>query len=496
MAIGELHPQQPVRRLETLYVPIAIGLDTFSRGRIRAVTTEAVVRTLNDYRKVLDTYGLQPADCRVVATSAVRDAPNRDVFLDRIDKGTGFKIEVLEAIEETRLARQLMQCLIGELLNTGRVLMLALGAGTTHIILHDNGEIESAESRPFGTLRLFDAQGGESAARAARRFMGKVVPALDRVHDLSTVRALCAVSGELYQLVAAMVGGNARPWGLDVPLARLEKLGERFDVLTFQEIAEEANLDRSLIEPAVMAYEELIGFAHACRVRSVLLPNSSMLDSLLLDTSRRLAEDGATVSLKDTVESAARAVAHKFRSSEGHAERVRSLALQLFDELRPITGLDDRHCLLLSVASILHDIGMFVSSREHERHSAYLIEQTEVMGIGADERTRIAQIVRHHRRPFRDIDTRDLGPVATEHRVEVLKLTAILRIADALDNNHHGRVLGLRIEPSADELLVIAETRAGDREGFSDLARSFYRKADLAEELFGMKPKLIEVLAE
>ena len=498
MGIGEVRPDGTVRQLEALSAPVAIGIDTFARGRIRAVTTEAVVGTLRDFSNVLGDYGLEAKECRAVATSAIRDAPNREIFLDRIEKLTGFRIEVVEAIEETRLAHQLVRHLLGPSLDAGVVMLLAFGGGGTQLIVQRDGQIELAETRQFGMLKLQEAGPIEPALRAARRFLPKVVRSIQRVHDLGPVERVVVVSTDVYQLVAGLGQGRARDWGLELARPAYEKLAQQLASSTVHEIAKQTGLELSAAELACMAFEELRAFVQPCRFERILLPSCSMLDSVMLDRAlglhggERLRESGAP----NTVEAAAWAVARKYRISEKHVAQVRSLALQLFDGLRKFSGLGVRSRLLLSVAAILHDIGMFVGTNEHERHSSYLIRHSEMMGLDAAEKRRIALTVRHHREPFRDIDSRDLGDLTAAERVEVLKLTAMLRIADALDTNHYRRAVRLRVQATHEELQVVIETRAGDREGFIDLQRAFDSKADLAEEIFGMKLRLIEVLAE
>ncbi|MBW2733930.1 MAG: HD domain-containing protein [Deltaproteobacteria bacterium] len=494
MAVAEIAPGR-LRRLETLLAPVAIGLDTFSHGRIRAVTSEVVIRTLRDFALALETYQLKPADCLAVATTAVRDATNREVFLDFVQQRTGFRVQVLEAIEETRLAHQLTWRLMGERLATGRSLVLALGAGGTQIILQNGEDLELAESRSFGTLKLLELRPSARTVGSARRFLQKVVASIARVHELATVESVVAISGELHRLLVGLGHPSQPNRGICLDRAGFQKLANHLDTSTLKEVAEDSGVDISMAELARMAFEELRAFTTPCSPERVFIPESSMLDSLLLDATLK-SQMPEQVDNDTPVESAAWAVARRYHISITHARQVRLLALQLFDGTRDMSGLGERARTLLAVAAILHDIGIFVSTHRHERHSAYLIEASEVMGLNPSELARVAAIVRHHRHPFRDIDTRDLGPLRSRERVEVLKLTALLRIADALDTTHHHRVVRLRVATTHEELQVIIETQAGEREGFADLQRAFCGKADLLEEVFGMKPRLIEVLAE
>lgn len=496
MAVAEARPENPTRRLETLSARVSIGVDTFSRGSIRAVTTDAVVKTLHDFALVLKVYGIEPAACRAAATTAVRDARNREVFLDLVESRTGFRIEVIEAIEETRLIYQLATHLLAAELRKGRVLLLGLGAGGTHVILQDDGRIELAETLHFGMLRLRESGGAENAAiRAARRFLAKVATSVDRLHDIGRVGLLVVVNTELFHLVAALAKPRRTAAGLQLGRRAFIELMETLDQMTTQEITDESRLDHAEAELARMAFEEVRAFAVASRAGEVVLPACSMLDSLLLDSRLRL-EHAQTVdqSLERSVEAAAWSIARRYRVDQAHTSQVRELALQLFDGLRALTGLGTRSRLLLAVAAILHDAGLYVSTHAHSEHSAYLIANSEVMGLTRQELEQVALVARYHRGPAPNITSLEVGQLPNGARVETLKLIALLRMANALDADHGQRVLRLRVSVSGDDLHVLAETTSGERESFGEIARAFEARAQICDELFGVVPRLTEAL--
>jgi exopolyphosphatase/guanosine-5'-triphosphate,3'-diphosphate pyrophosphatase len=73
---------------------------------------------------------------------------------------------------------------------------------------------------------------------------------------------------------------------------------------------------------------------------------------------------------------------------------VSLFAQKIFQELQPLHGLDAKHELLMRVAAILHEVGMFVSAREHHKHSLYLILNTEVFGLSLKDRSLVAMMAR------------------------------------------------------------------------------------------------------
>ncbi|MBK8482537.1 MAG: HD domain-containing protein [Proteobacteria bacterium] len=475
---------------------MAVGADTFSRGGIRAVTTDEVVRTLKEFGQLLAAYGLTPGDCQATATTAVRDARNREVFLDRVASRTGFRVEVIEAIEETRLVHQLVGHLLGPAFARGHVMLLALGAGGTHVIVQEDGCLRLAETLHFGLLRLAQGTPGDPATRrGARRFVDKVVRSIDRLHGLQDVDWLVVVNSELYRIAAALGSARRTPAGLSLTRAALRRLGRLLEGQSARKLAEASGLELAAAELARLAFAELEAFFQPTRAARVVLPQCSMLDSLLLDARLRGDPQADGVPDQDQItEAAAWAVARRYRADEPHAAKVRQLALEIFDGLRPLLGLGARSRLLLSVAAIMHEVGLFVSTHAHGEHSAYLIAKSEIMGLSAGELQRVALLARHHRRADRSIASLELGPLPAEERVELLKLISVLRLGDALDADQRQVVAHVKVQVAGEELRVRAATRHDNPEAFADLLRVFQDKGELFQDVFGLTPRLTEVL--
>jgi exopolyphosphatase/guanosine-5'-triphosphate,3'-diphosphate pyrophosphatase len=85
-----------------------------------------------------------------------------------------------------------------------------------------------------------------------------------------------------------------------------------------------------------------------------------------------------------------------------HAHKVARLALAMFDETRPVHGLDDRAREWLDFAGILHDVGVHISYERHHRHSYYLVKNGDLRGFEPDDRSRPALVARYHRRGRRE----------------------------------------------------------------------------------------------
>ncbi|MCA1651313.1 MAG: HD domain-containing protein, partial [Acidobacteria bacterium] len=133
------------------------------------------------------------------------------------------------------------------------------------------------------------------------------------------------------------------------------------------------------------------------------------------------------------------------RFDRAHGRHVAKLAARLFDDLRGEHGLGDRERLLLQVAGLLHDIGIYVSLRAHHKHSQYLLAASQIFGLSADETAAVSNIARYHRRALPQDSHLPYMVLDRQDRVVVDKLAALLRLANALDAEHLQKIRDVRL---------------------------------------------------
>lgn len=131
-----------------------------------------------------------------------------------------------------------------------------------------------------------------------------------------------------------------------------------------------------------------------------------------------------------------------------HARQVMRLSIQLFEATRPLHGYGKRGLRLLERAAFLHNTGMMVEARRHHKHSYRLIKETPLPDFSDKQRHEIACIARYHRRALPSTDHEEYAALSANARKRVSALSALLRIADALDYDHDGRVLNVAADPA------------------------------------------------
>ena len=185
--------------------------------------------------------------------------------------------------------------------------------------------------------------------------------------------------------------------------------------------------DAESLGPSLLAHQII---ATELNAKKFYVATANLRDGILQEMAHGRAWSD---SVQRQVVRSANLIGQKFNVDQLHANHVAMLACELFDQLEPLHKLPFKTRGLLEVAALLHEVGLFLSSRSYHKHTAYIIRQSDFFGIGAQERTLVALIARYHRRatpqPSHDVYSR----LARRDRITISKLAALLRIAKALD---------------------------------------------------------------
>jgi exopolyphosphatase/pppGpp-phosphohydrolase len=175
-----------------------------------------------------------------------------------------------------------------------------------------------------------------------------------------------------------------------------------------------------------------------------------------------------------------------------HARQVTYLSAQLFEATQPLHELDGHALRLLERAAFLHNTGMLIEVRRHHKHSYRLIKETKLPGFIDEERHEIACIARYHRRALPSTSHEEYASLSNSARKRVSALASLLRIADALDYNHDGRVLSVVAEPAqCDSKVWTLSLKLRPLADLDAELEHAYEKADLFEKTFKHKLRLL-----
>ncbi len=490
MMIGQVGADGDISHLEVLSQAVALGRDSFVHGEIRRSTIEDCVHVLNAYKNKLSVYEITgEQDLRVVATSAVREASNRLAFLDRIFIATGFDIEPFDESRLHRVTYLGVKPILDDhphFLN-GQTIVCEVGGGSTETLFLNDGQITNAQTWRLGALRLtLSLDSIESlAARSKHLLESRISPTVNQIVasiDPGLPRQLITMGSEMRLMAREVL---ARP---------VEKL-ETIDVASLSQFTNEimklspdqlvARFQLSIQESETLGPALLINkmIAKRLEVEQVHIAEVNMRDGLILEMTTGGNWVGNTV---EQVTGNAIALGRRFDFDERHAIHVAKLASQLFRSTVKLHRLSEQYEIVLQVAGLLHEIGQAINERSYHKHSAYIIGNSTLFGIGARELLLISLVARYHRRALPQLGHDGYGSLNQNERVVVSKLAALLRIAKALDAGRNQLINELETTVKGNSLIV-------EIPGATDLALEqleMRRQQDLFEYVFGLNVEL------
>jgi exopolyphosphatase/guanosine-5'-triphosphate,3'-diphosphate pyrophosphatase len=481
--------------LENHRLPLRLGREVFETGQLPEATISAVIDAFRRFRATCDRLGVQHV--RAIATSAMREARNREVVIDRVRDATGIEIEVISGTQEAYLLVQAVQARCS--LATGRSVLVDVGGGSVEVVVVENGQVVGADSYRLGTLRMLTAfpeaaANGETFVDLLRQHLQGLERRITDRLGTEHIDRYVAVGGNI-ETLADLLGKNGsdrRAAGVEYcQLAALRSETMALAALPYPERMRTRDLKPDRADTIVPAGVVYVRIGELAKVDGVLVPRVGIKDGLLVELGAGHSSVFSPEEHVETVLAACRALARKYHVEVEHAEAVLRLSRQLFDQTRALHGLDGRARILLEAAALLHDIGVTVNNDGHHKHSQYLIQASDLVGLADEERNLVALVARYHRKAPPSREHEEFAALRRRDRTLVERLAAILRVADALDHQHGNIVQAVEVEVR-DQAVAIRPLLAEGRQSRLTLERrAVAEKGSLFAQLFGKPAELL-----
>ncbi len=432
-------------------------------GDMTELTPEAIDRgiaALRRFRQVADSF---EADIAAVATSAIREAVNRNEFLDRAMNEAGVRVDVVPGVEEARLIHLgVIQSL--PLFNE-QILVVDIGGGSTEFLVGLGTDVRSAHSTKLGAIRLTDRffPGGVVSKKSAQRCRTHVrsflVPTIRRLREHRPFVAVgsSGTINTVAKMVVANRGGDpdAPTGGVSFTRAELGAVVEAvLGATTPSDRIGLAGLDERrrdiIVAGAVLLEQILDGLA----LDEMTVSEAALREGILLDRASRDGE-ASFHHLGDIRRESVLRMAEQYHEDLGHIQRATDLALQLFDATSEIHDLGLAERDLLEAAGLLHNVGLFISHAAHHKHSYYVIRHSDQLsGFTDREIELIAQVARYHRKSAPKAGHLDFQALSHADRALVQTLAGLLRIGIALDRTRQGGITSIQVHDDGESLRV------------------------------------------
>lgn len=487
LAVARAYSALDIEPLVNERYSLRLGEGVFLRHRFSEELFKKGVKAFRHFHEIMDEFGV--TRYRAVATSASREARNRDAFLRQIKQKTGISVEVISALEESRLGRVAVLAALGP--ESPPRCIADLGGGSLEISVLRDHAVEQAAQLPVGTVRLMttlkipgvirSAQ-AEQVRRYVRALLESRLPSRPNLGDQVAV----ALGGNAETL--ANIAPGPRLHGL--PTLELSLLRERLPGLLERDVRERMRayaIRRDRADVIGIAAITFVTLGRYLNIRNFLIPSVGLRDGLI----QEIAREAFSRTEPHRYDAAARQLlagtcsfARRLQKDQTHAEHVRELTVLLFDQLQPVHHLPAQSRVLLEAGALMHDTGHIISHRGHHKHGEYLVLNGDIPGLEGRDRAIVAGLVRYHNRKSEPAGHHiAYSSLNSNDKRIARRLAAILRIAEALDHSHRQRAMQVRATFQQGAVALQVAARGDAAEDLLDATRS----AELFEKEFHVR---------
>ncbi|MDJ0571432.1 MAG: Ppx/GppA phosphatase family protein [Pleurocapsa sp. MO_192.B19] len=509
MVIVQVEPSLPS------FTVIAKEKDTVRLGDRDAatgkLTPEAIKRSLATLRRCKElATSLKAKQIIAVATSATREAPNGEDFLRQIELELGIVVNLISGQEEAR--RIYLGVLSGMDFNDQPHIIIDIGGGSTELILADIHEPRFLSSTKVGAVRLSKefvttdpiSDGELKVLRAyVRGMLERSVEEIWHNLQLNEVPRLVGTSGtiETLAIIHAKEELDTVPDplnGYEISRKDIEKLVKKLAKMSYKERLDVPGISERRAEIIVPGAVILLEAMRMLKLDSVMVCERALREGMIVDWMLTRGLINSRLRYQNEVKNRnVLKIAHKYHVDLDYSQRVTKFALSIFDQLQGKLhswGIAEKE--LLWSAAILHNCGVYVSHSSHHKHSYYLIRNAELLGFTELELELIANIARYHRKskPKKKHEPYD-RLTHKQYQLMVRQLSAILRLAVALDRRNKGAIAGVDCQYDSHNRSLqfqIKPSEAGDKCAL-ELWNLSYKK-EVFEEEFNVE--LIATISE
>lgn len=444
-------------RLNTLAIHrevVRLGEGEFETNRMTPAAIERGALVCARFADVAR--GYNAGEIVAYATSAVREAENRDDFIERVRETADIEVRVISGVEEARLIW--LGVSSGIELGARRAIEIDIGGGSTEVIIGNATEHFMLESMKLGAVRLsnqFFSDSGPVTPDAFEKVQFYVRGVASQVtrrvkeHGFELAFGSAGTITTLGDIVSRRHPNESTAGRqLSFRLVDLRETVQALCRLSLEDRRKVPGMDPGRAEIILGGAATLLTLMESFGIERMNVSERGLRDGILLD---HLLREGEARQHYEELGVRRRSIVQLGRAckyEEEHAQHTAFLSLRMFDELKrlKVHSYAHRERELLEYASFVHDIGAFLSHSNHQKHAYYLIRNSDLLGFDDTEIDIIANVALYHRKSIPKKRHENLQGLSRSERKVVSVLAALLRIAEGIDRSHLGLVKDLRID--------------------------------------------------
>lgn len=498
LGIYEISAKYGIRAVEHVRHVIGLGKDTYNDGKISYGMVDEMCGILTKFAGIMEGYRI--TEYRACATSAMREARNNQIVLDQIRVRTGIEVRIISNSEQRFISYKAIASKHAEFNKTIQkgTAIVDVGFGSMQISLFDKETLISTQNLMLGVLRIREMMAHFQAdARMENTLIEELVD-----NELHTFKKMYLKEREVRNIIG--IGESilylSRGNGAEKPAERITAADfyayyKRLQSMSSDQLEERFGVNgeyASLLMPAAVIYRRVLELTGA---ELFWIPGIRLCDGIAAEYAEERGAVKLSHDFTEDILAASRNMAKRYKCHAPHTACMERHVLEIYDSMKRYHGMGKRERLLLQIAAILHSCGKFIGAKFTGESGYGIIMSTEIIGLSHMEREIIANVVRYNSMEF-DYNQvtlsegllRDVKEALTQSGITILiaKLTAILRLSNAMDRSHKQKLNDCRLAVKAGRLSVTTSY-----EGDMTLeAVAFEQNAEFFEEIFGIRPVL------
>ena len=461
MKIFELSKKIGFRELNDVRYSLELGKGVYSNGKLDTQMLDVLCETLNDFKRMMQDFGV--VEYRACGTSALRELANPLIIVEQIYRRTGFKVEILSNAEQHFLGYKSIAAIergFKKMILKGTAI-LDVGGGSLQVSLFDKDALVTTQSLKMGSLRI--RQRLQELEKTTIHY-DKLVEEFIR-NDLTNFQRLYLKDRDIKNVI--LMGDFITDMIFqeemkDKIITRNEFMKRYEDTVDKTEdvLAQEMEIDpeyASLVVPTMVVCRSFIDIFQA---EALWAPGVSLLDGIAYDYAEKKKFIRSVHNFENDILVTSKNIAKRYSSSKSHIQGTMNLCLNIFDSMKKVHGMGKRERLLIQIAALLHDCGKYISMGNVSECSYQIIMSTEIIGLSSLERKMIAYAVRYNTTAFVYYDEIQMlgAGIDRESYIKIAKMTAILRLANAMDRSHCQKVKGIKTVLKDRELQMVMDS--------------------------------------
>ena len=494
LRIVEYRSLNRVKTIEQCDYPIRLGEEAFKNKSIPFPMVEEICQVLQGFKELMQDYGVDVYTAQ--ATTAVREASNKIFLLDQIKLRTDMDVTVAEMPMEiyTKYVAIRKTLRDSRISSEKGMMLLDISSGGLGVSLVQDEKICFQENFHIGIIRIKESFNNYQRSslhfnKALMQFLSSTIGPVRKALEGQDIKYL-VLSGTETELLLKVMGIHNKNNLQRVTTEEFRQFFDKVRKLNLTQLLKTYHLtetEAELVLPMVLLYEKLLDLAPSAK--EIIITKDTFLEGMILLHIIREKDETYTRMLEEEKMSLVHHVGEDYEYDYNHVTQVERLALIIFDRIGKKYGLDDHCRLLLRAAAILHDIGKYVSMRSHSLYSYQLIMGTDLLGFTEEDKQVIAMASYYHAHNVLERDEKRVPALKSELVPVVAKLSAIIRLADALDRSYMQKIQQCRVTLHNRELTIEVVSKADlDLEEWT-----FASKVLMMEEVYGFKVRLERV---